>query len=62
MVSVLGTELFAQKLAENNLTALRIALNIGKLLASRLREANKKITGYTASSASGAVRRVRSLR
>jgi CRP-like cAMP-binding protein len=45
---LLATELFVRKLEENNLTALRIALNVGRLLAKRLGDTSNKLTTQTA--------------
>ena len=43
---ILPADLFSAKLADNNLTALKIALNIGRLVCSRLRNQNKKVTMF----------------
>jgi len=48
-VSLLPADLFISKLQANNLTALRIGINIGRLVSSRLREMNKKMAAMSAS-------------
>jgi CRP/FNR family transcriptional regulator, cyclic AMP receptor protein len=48
VVGLLPSHLFESKLAANNLTALRIALNIGRMLSARLRDTNKKLASQTA--------------
>jgi len=48
-VSLLPSDLFISKLQANNLTALRIALNVGRLVCRRLRDSNKKLAGQISS-------------
>jgi len=49
MVSLLPADLFIAKLQANNMTALRIALNVGRLVCRRLRDTNKKLANLTSS-------------
>ncbi len=51
-VSLLPADLFVSKLNANNLTALRIAVNVGRLVSRRLRDMNKKMATMSASVAS----------
>jgi len=43
----LPSELFNAKLAENNLAALRIALNLGRISSQRLRATTRKLTAMS---------------
>lgn len=59
-VALLPFPLFSKKLHESNLTALRIALNVGRIVCARLRSTNTSLAVKTASvaaSMSAAVRR-----
>lgn len=47
-VSLLPFELFAKKLHESNVPALRIALNVGRIVCQRLRSTNTKLAVKTA--------------
>jgi len=47
-VSLLPFELFARKLHESNVPALRIALNVGRIVCQRLRNTNTKLAVKTA--------------
>ena len=43
----LPAPLFASKLAENNLTALRIGVNLGRIACQRLRSTTRKLTALS---------------
>lgn len=47
VVGLLPTDLFESKLEADNLTAFRIALNIGRLVSQRLRMMNKRVTAQS---------------
>ena len=46
-VGFLPVELFEEKLAANNILALRIALNLGRIACQRLRSTTRKLTELT---------------
>lgn len=48
-VSLLPFDLFSRKLQANNITAFRIAVNVGRIVSQRLRDTNKKLAVKTAS-------------
>jgi CRP-like cAMP-binding protein len=48
LTGFLPTELFAAKLRSDNLTALRIGINLGRILSDRLSETNVKLAKKSA--------------
>ncbi len=48
---LLPTDIFVSKLNGDNVTALKIAVNVGRLVCRRLRDQNKKVATFAANNA-----------
>ncbi len=59
MCFLLPTELFLSKLNASNATAMKIAVNVGRLVCRRLRDQNKRVATFAANNAARK-RRIRS--